>query len=89
MATANPDLAHNNERLRTWLAENPGYWRPMQIADALGVETERDRLRVYNALAGLARKGQILRQELAPPPGKKRAVPLYSALNPRQGGRRT
>ena len=89
MPAANPDLAHSNANLRAWLDTHPGFWRPMQIADALGITEHRQRLRVYNALAGLARREEILRHEAPAPPGKRRVIPLYSGLEVRQGGRRT
>lgn len=91
MATPNPDLAHNRERVREWFAATPGYWRPLQVANALGVTEPRARVRLYNELARLARDGVLSKLEAPPAPGKVRPIALYGApppTTPGHGGRR-
>ena len=88
MATADPNLAHNRDNIRQWFTDNPGYWRPKQVADALSVEEHRARVRLYNEIARLSRTGDLVKITGNPPPGKIRPIVLYGAPSGGQGGRR-
>lgn len=71
------------QQLIDWFTAHPGYYRPMQVAESLGIPTGPERRKMTNECARLAREGVILRLN-ASAPGRTLPITTYGAPAPKQ-----